>query len=166
MKALPPMFTGAQIAAALEEVGITHVIWLPDSALGPWEIDLESSPAFQLIRVCREGEAWAIAGGLHLGGQSPLVIIQNTGLFESGDALRNMLFDLKLPLYALIGYRSYLVEGSPDSARHFTEPVLRSWGIDHVLLDTPDSLRTFTAHYRKSLAAGRAGAALIAEGRM
>ena len=70
-----------------------------------------------LVRVCREGEAWTIAAGLYLGGQRPLVVIQNTGLFESGDALRNVLFDLGLPLFALIGYRNYLVPDSPDTAR-------------------------------------------------
>ena len=64
----------------------------------------------------REGEAWAIAAGLQLGGKRPLVMIQNTGLFESGDALRNVLFDLRLPLVAVIGYRSALVPSSTDSA--------------------------------------------------
>ena len=62
------MFTPEQVAETFAELGITHVVWLPDSALGPWEQALESSPAFQLVRVCREGEAWAIASGLHLGG--------------------------------------------------------------------------------------------------
>jgi hypothetical protein len=31
--------------------------------------------------------------------------MQTTGLFESGDALRNVLFDLSLPIYSLIGVR-------------------------------------------------------------
>jgi sulfopyruvate decarboxylase TPP-binding subunit len=92
------MFTGAEIVATLEELGITHVIWVPDSTTGPWETALESSRRLKLIRVCREGEAWPLAAGLHLGGASPLVIMQTTGMFESGDALRNVLFDLKLPI--------------------------------------------------------------------
>jgi len=160
------MFSGQQIVATLVELGISHVVWLPDSALGPWEADLEAAPSLQLLRVCREGEAWALAGGLHLGGKSPLVVIQNTGLFESGDALRNMLFDLKLPLYALIGYRNYLVENSADSAKHFTEPILRAWGLDYVVLDQPGSLPKLVEHYRECHAAGKPGAALVAEGRM
>jgi sulfopyruvate decarboxylase TPP-binding subunit len=160
------MFTGEQVAATLAELGITHVVWLPDSALGPWEKALESSPAFKLIRVCREGEAWAVASGLHIGGQRPLVVIQNTGLFESGDALRNALYDLKLPLYAIIGYRSYLVPNSPDSAKRFTEPVLKAWGLDYVLLDTPAAWPQFAEHFQACQAAGKPGAALLAEGRM
>ncbi len=160
------MFTGEQVAATLAELGITHVVWLPDSALGPWEAALESSRAFQLVRVCREGEAWALASGLHLGGKRPLVMIQNTGLFESGDALRNALHDLKLPLYAFIGYRSYLLPTSTDSAKHFTEPILKAWGIDYVLLDAPEAWPRFAQHFRACQAAGKPGAAPLAEGRM
>jgi sulfopyruvate decarboxylase TPP-binding subunit len=160
------MFPGPDVSRLLADLGVTHVVWLPDSALGPWEEALEGQPGLQLVRVCREGEAWVIAAGLYLAGRQPLVVIQNTGLFESGDALRNVLFDMGLPLYAIIGYRSYLVPHSPDSARRFTEPVLDAWGLEHVLLDTPDSLPRFADHFRACRAAGRPGVALVAEGRM
>jgi sulfopyruvate decarboxylase TPP-binding subunit len=160
------MFNGEQVAQTLEQLGVTHVVWLPDSALGPWEKALESSSRLQLVRVCREGEAWAIASGLWLGGKRPLVVIQNTGLFESGDALRNALFDLKLPLYAMIGYRSYLLPQSTDSAKRFTEPVLTAWSLDYVLLDSPAAWPRFSEHYRACQAAGKPGVALVAEGRM
>ncbi|HLJ11903.1 MAG TPA: hypothetical protein VKU82_11975, partial [Planctomycetaceae bacterium] len=94
---------------------ITHVIWLPDSTLGQWEEALSSAKDLELIRVCREGEAWAIAAGLFLGGAQPLVMIQCTGLFESGDSLRNAVHDYGIPLFAVIGYRSALIAGSSDS---------------------------------------------------
>ena len=93
-------------------------------------------------------------------------MIQNTGLFESGDALRNVLFDLRLPLYAIIGYRSYLVPDSPDTAKRFTEPVLQAWGLDHILLERRESLAELAAHYRACQSAGRPGVALLAEGKM
>jgi sulfopyruvate decarboxylase subunit alpha len=160
------MFTGPEFAAALVELGITHVVWLPDTALGPWESALESHPKLRLLRVCREGEAWTLAAGLHLGGAVPLVVIQNTGLFESGDAMRNALFDLSLPLYALVGYRSYLVPDSPDTAKKFTEPVLKAWGLDYVLIDSPETAGRFAQHYRACQSAGKPGVALLAEGRM
>ncbi len=158
---LPP----AAVVSAFEQMGITHVVWLPDSALGPWESALLGSPRLTLVRVCREGEAWTIAAGLHLGGQQPLVVIQNTGLFESGDALRNVLFDLGLPLYALVGYRNYLVPDSPDTARRYTEPVLAAWGLDTVLIDSAAALPRLIEHYRACQSAGRPGVALAAEGK-
>ena len=159
------MLTGPQISETLAELGVTHVVWLPDSVLGGWEAALSQSRELKLVRVCREGEAWTLAAGLHLGGRRPLVVIQNTGLFESGDALRNVLFDLCLPLYAIVGYRSYLVENSPDTARRFTEPVLKAWGLDYLLIDREGQAPELAEHYRACQAAGRPGVALLAEGR-
>jgi sulfopyruvate decarboxylase TPP-binding subunit len=155
-----------QVASTLLEIGITHVVWLPDSALGPWEQALDRPGTLELVRVCREGEAWAIAAGLHLAGRRPLVMIQNTGLFESGDSLRNVLFDLRLPLTAIIGYRSFLVSESTDSARRFTEPILRAWGLDYILIERADELPQMAEHFRACRDAGRPGFALVAEGRM
>lgn len=159
------LLSGAAIAPALVELKISHVVWLPDSLLGTWEQDLLKVANLQLVRVCREGEAWTIAAGLHMGGQRPLVIIQSTGLFESGDALRNVLFDLKLPLYALVGYRNYLIESSTDSAKTFCEPNIKSWGIDTIILTSPDGPRKFIEHYRQCEKAGKPGIGLVAEGK-
>lgn len=160
------MFTGAQIVAEFERLGITHVIWLPDSTLGQWEEALSSAPRVALVRVCREGEAWAIAAGLHLGGARPIVVIQCTGLFESGDSLRNAVFDYGLPLFAIIGYRSALNPAANDSARTYTEPNLKSWGLDYRLIDAPDKQSLLRSHYEACQNANRPGVVLIAEGRM
>jgi sulfopyruvate decarboxylase subunit alpha len=160
------MFTGPEIVAELERLGITHVVWVPDSAMGLWEPALEASQKIRLIRVCREGEAWPLAAGLLLGGQMPLVVMQTTGLFESGDALRNVLFDLKLPLFALIGVRNGLMPASRDSAKTFAEPILSAWGIDCVWMATPEDKPKLGEHFRACWQAGRAGAALLAEGPM
>jgi len=160
------MLDGPSVVAALKTCGVTHVVWLPDSTLGQWEEALSAARGLRLIRVCREGEAWAIAAGLHLGGARPLVMIQCTGLFESGDSLRNAVFDYGLPLFAIIGYRSALIPASTDSARTFTEPNLRSWGIDYRLIDKPERRADLQAHYKACREARRPGVVLIAEGRM
>ncbi|HEY2838900.1 MAG TPA: thiamine pyrophosphate-binding protein [Pirellulales bacterium] len=156
---------GEQVVRTIEALGVTHVVWLPDSAIGPWQQALEASTSVTLVRVCREGEAWTIAAGLWLGGKRPLVVIQNTGLFESGDALRNVLFDLRLPIFALIGYRGYLVPNSADTAKLLTEPILHAWGIERVLIDSPEELPRLASFYRDCQAAGVPGVALIAEGK-
>jgi sulfopyruvate decarboxylase TPP-binding subunit len=158
------MFTGSEIVGALEELGITHVVWVPDSAVGPWEAALETSQRLRLVRVCREGEAWPLAAGLHLGGQTPLVVMQTTGLFESGDALRNVLFDLKLPLLALIGVRNGLVADSRDSAKIFAEPILEAWGIDHPRICALEEWPQAVNYFRAGRQAGRPSVLLLAEG--
>jgi sulfopyruvate decarboxylase TPP-binding subunit len=160
------MLDGPSVAAALKECGVTHVIWLPDSEIGTWEPALANDPAFQLIRVCREGEAMAIAGGLLIGGRRPVVIIQCTGLFEAGDALRNIVHDLKLPLFLIIGLRSYYAHQrgkTADTCPVFAEPILRSWQIPHVVFDNRSSAAQLAAEYRKALAEHRPGAIFLAE---
>jgi sulfopyruvate decarboxylase TPP-binding subunit len=117
----------------------------------------------KLVRVCREGEAWPLAAGLHLGGQSRIILLQTTGLFESGDALRNILFDLKLPIYALVGVRNGLAPQSRDSAKLFAEPMIRAWWIDVVWIREPAEIHLLTDHFRACRAANRPGMALLAE---
>ncbi|MDX2057251.1 MAG: thiamine pyrophosphate-binding protein [Gemmatimonadales bacterium] len=161
------VFAPDQVVALLRRLGITHVVTVPDSTLGPWAETIVSTPGVRLIRVCREGEAWAVAGGLHLGGATPLVVIQCTGLFESGDALRNVLHDWKLPIPAVIGYRSYLNQETlpGDTCLVFTEPILDAWGFQALLITEPDQFDAAVEHLFDCRAAGTPGVALIAEGK-
>src|SRR5262245_9229128 len=161
------MITGPEIVECLNAVGVTHVVWVPDSTFGQWEQDLREAANIRLVGVCREGEAWATAAGLYLGGAVPLVMIQCTGLFESGDALRNALHDYKLPLLAMIGYRSYLSQETlpGDTARIFTEPILKAWELDYVFIDEPSKRHQICDHYLKCREAGKPGMVLLAEGK-
>src|SRR5215813_1871494 len=132
------MLDGPAVVAALKRQGVTHVIWIPDSELGSWESALTAPDGFPLVRVCREGEAFAVAAGLCLGGQRPVVIVQCTGFFEAGDALRNVIHDMRIPLFLMVGVRSYSLhqEGkTADSCPVFTEPILQAWRIPYVVLD-------------------------------
>ncbi len=161
------MFSGEEIEQMFRDLGVTHVVSVPDSTLGKWEQALDDSQSIKLVRVCREGEAWAVAAGLHLAGATPLVMIQCTGLFESGDSLRNVLHDFQLPLFSVIGYRSYLSEATlpGDTAKKFTEPLLKAWNLDYVLIDEPAKRELIRSHYLACREARRPGVALIAEGR-
>lgn len=159
------MFSGEQIAGLLGDLGVTHVVTVPDSTIGRWEPAIEASRRVRLVRVCREGEAWQVAAGLHLGGATPIVMIQCTGLFESGDALRNVLHDWKLPVFSIIGYRSYLDQAKlpGDTCLVFTEPILDAWKIDYRLITSPSELDVIRDHFIECRTASRAGAALIGE---
>ncbi len=160
------MLDGPSVAAALKQCGVTHVAWIPDSTTGTWEPALANDPDLTLLRVCREGEAVAVAAGLCLGGKRPVVVMQCTGLFDAGDALRNCVHDLKLPLFFIIGVRSYYAhrEGTTaDTCPVYTEPVLRAWQLPYVLLGADSTAADLAAAYRQAQAEGRAGAALLAE---
>jgi len=160
------MLDGPSVAKALKECGVTHVTWLPDSELGGWEPALLAEPSIQLVRVCREGEAIAIAGGLQLGGRKPVIAMQCTGFFEAGDALRNFVHDLKLPLFFIIGVRSYyahLNKSSNDSCPVFIEPILQAWRLPYCLLDNRSSGADLVNAYREAASKNQAAAVLIAE---
>ncbi|MHB8839288.1 MAG: hypothetical protein ACYC7F_10085 [Gemmatimonadaceae bacterium] len=161
------MFSGDEMAALFRSMGVTHVVSIADSTIGAWHPAIEASPDLQLVRVCREGEAWAVAGGLYLGGATPLVLIQCTGMFESGDSLRNILHDWRMPIFSVIGYRSYLNQSTlpGDTCLVFTEPVLDAWNIAYRLITAPAQLGEIRAHYDACRDAGKPGAALIAEGK-
>ena len=160
------MFTPEEIVAAFTELGITHVVWIPDTTTGQWDNALQAAPDIQLIQVCREGEAWALAAGLYLGGAKPIVIIQCTGFFESGDAMRNIVHDYQLPIYGLVGYRSYFNASSlpGDTCLKFTEPVLEAWALNTVFIDSEEKKSKFAEHYRACVENNVPGIALMAEG--
>ncbi len=160
------MFSGEQVASLFTRCGITHVVTVPDSTLGQWEPAIQRA-GIRLVGVCREGEAWAVAAGLYLGGAHPLVMIQCTGLFESGDSLRNVLHDWKLPIFSVIGYRSYLNQETlpGDTTLVFTEPTLTAWQVDYRFITEPDQFDVFARHLEACRDAGKPGAVLIAEGK-
>jgi sulfopyruvate decarboxylase subunit alpha len=158
------MFTGPEISSLLAEMGFTHVVWVPDTATGPWEAALELSKQLQLIRVCREGEAWPLAAGLLLGGKMPLIVMQTTGLYESGDALRNVIYDLQIPVYAIIGVRNWLSPDSRDSAKTFAEPIVKAWGLNTVWIETEADKPKLAEHVRRCREQNVAGVTMLAEG--
>ena len=132
---------------AIVSAGVTHVIGLPDNTSGPLFDALARHPIVRLVTVTREGEAPAIAAGLWMGGASPLVVIQNTGLLECGDALRGTAVRMGAPIPMVITGRGYakmsragfdpgaertielLTRADVDSAALLTEPTLEAWGI-------------------------------------
>lgn len=154
----------AALAQQLAACGATHVVWVPDTELGPLERHLD--PAIRLIRACREGEAMAIAGGLLLGGARPAVVCQSTGFFEAGDAFRNVVKDLALPLFLVVGYRGATAlaagRGRDSAARHLL-PILAAWELEHVVVGPTDDPGAVSRLYHASRATGTAAAAVLVE---
>jgi sulfopyruvate decarboxylase TPP-binding subunit len=145
------MIDGNGVAAALEAAGFTHLVWIPDSHLGTWDASLANS-RLTIVRPCREGEAVGIAAGLILGGAKPLVAIQCTGFFEAGDAVRNVVHDLKLPLKMIVGVRSWQAKKagkSADNCPHFAEQLVRAWELPFSWFDPVDASANSNESIRK-----------------
>jgi sulfopyruvate decarboxylase TPP-binding subunit len=157
---------GAAIERILVQLGITDVIWIPDSELGTWDSALAGSGTLRLIRVSREGEAIGVAAGLLLGGRRPVVVMQCTGFFEAGDAFRNVVHDLRLPLFLILGIRSYQahIQGkTKDSCPVFTLPILQAWQVPYRLLQDAESEPEWFTACKGILESGRAGVVCVGE---
>jgi len=136
----------AAIIEELKKNNFTHVVWLPDSETNFMYQLLTNEQTLDLVPVCREGETMAIAAGLWVGGKKPVVLIQNTGIFESGDSIRGLGLDVNQPLVMLVGYRGWSRHGiTNDSAARFIEHILHAWGISYYLIETDDDAGRITS---------------------
>jgi sulfopyruvate decarboxylase subunit alpha len=143
--------------------GVTDIVSLPDNSSAALLSLLRQSADIRLLSVTREGEAFAMAAGLWLGGRKPLVLIQNTGLLESGDSLRGTLVRMRIPVVCLVTYRGYAklarLEARPepgpeilsrpdlDSVAVMTEPTLRAWGVPFDFLHTDEDIAKLSAAF-------------------
>ena len=72
----------------LVRCGVEAVVWLPDSESRFMHDAMYAEPSLRIVQCCSEGEAIAIAAGFHLGGKRAVVLVENNGLFDAGNALR------------------------------------------------------------------------------
>ena len=129
----------SSVVAELKKNNISHVVWLPDSETNFMFQLLTNEPTLDLVPVCREGETMAIAAGLWVGVKRPIVLIQNTGIFEAGDSIRGLGLDVNQPLVMLVGYRGWSRHGlTKDSAARFIEHILHAWGITYYMIETDE----------------------------
>lgn len=138
------MASAQQIVNELKKQEITHAVGVPDNGSARIYEHLRSEPGIEVITVTREGEAFAIASGLYVGGKKPVIIIQNTGLLESGDAIRGTVVNMKVPVVVFIGYRGYHNRDRDgqwiDSVTTFLEPTLKAWNLPYEMLETDSDL--------------------------
>lgn len=141
--------TAEGVLAALDRNGVTDVVWLPDTESGFMYHAMARRETPRLTPVCREGEAPAVAYGLMVAGRKPVVIIQSTGFFESGDSIRGLGLAMNMPLVMLLGYRGWM-GGAPmkDTAAIYLEPMLEAWGIPYFLVESDRDLGNVDAAWR------------------
>ncbi len=131
------------VLGEMKKNGVTHVVWLPDSETNWLYLLMKAEPTLRLVGVSREGHACSIAAGLWAGGAKPLILIQNTGMMESGDSLRGWLLGLNVPVVLMVGYRGWTRHGT---AATYTERFLMAFGINYYLVESDaDASRITTA---------------------
>ena len=159
------MASAQKIVDALKKQGITHAIGVPDNGSARIYEILRAEPDIEVITVTREGEAFAIASGLYVGDKKPVIIIQNTGFLESGDAIRGTVVNMQVPVVVFIGYRGYHNRDANgkwvDSVATFLEPTLKAWNLPYEMLETDDDVSCIGRAFEKATATSFPTAVLL-----
>jgi sulfopyruvate decarboxylase subunit alpha len=131
---------GDHIIAAVKAAGIGYVLSVPDITSSEGMLrPLAKDPDLRLIRVCKEDECMGIASGLAYGGKRALILIQNTGFFDSINAIRGVGVEYGRPLCMMIGLLEREPDRPPQASARFSvrivEPMLDLLGIERHLIE-------------------------------
>jgi sulfopyruvate decarboxylase TPP-binding subunit len=139
-------------------------VWLPDSETNWLYMLMQAEPSLRLVGVTREGHACSIAAGLHAGGRKPLILIQNTGMMESGDSLRGWAMGMNVPVVMMIGYRGWTRHGvNKDTAATYIERFLNAFNIQYYLVEDGADADRISVAFEEAQKTKRPVAVLVAD---
>jgi phosphonopyruvate decarboxylase len=91
----------------LKDSGFDFFSGVPCSLLGSIIQHLTYDKDFQYVPATREDEALGIAVGAYMGGKKPVVLMQNSGLGNSIDALTSLVLLYRFPVLLIISWRGF-----------------------------------------------------------
>ena len=127
---------GSSIIAEIKASRIEFVVSVPDITTSEGLLrPLAQGTTPRLVRVCKEDEGVGICAGLAYTGRRSLLLIQQTGLLDSINAVRGVAVEYALPICMMVG----LLEKEPgvpplQSKRYgvrIVEPILDAMGIPY-----------------------------------
>jgi len=152
------------VLAQMKKNGVTHIVWLPDSETNWLFLLMQADPSLTLVGVNREGLAFSTASGIYAGGKTPLILIQNTGLMESGDSLRGWTIGMEVPVVLMVGYRGYTRHGvNKDTAATYTERFLNAFNINYYLVEEDGDAERISIAFEEAKKTKRPVAVLVAD---
>ena len=152
------------VLAQMKTIGVTHVVWLPDSETNWLFVLMQADPSLTLVGVNREGLAFSAASGIYAGGKTPLILIQNTGLMESGDSMRGWAMQMEVPVVLMVGYRGYTRHGvNTDTAATYTERFLNAFNIQYYLVEQDSDAERISIAFAEAKKTNRPVAVLVAD---
>jgi sulfopyruvate decarboxylase subunit alpha len=158
----------AAIGETLKSAGVSHIVYLPEYWLIGLIRHLLEDPDFTGIAVAREDEGVGLCAGLELGGKKSVLVMQNTGLLASGNAITTLALKHRIPLLMMIshrgapGYRDahnyHLLEGE------VTRPVLDALRVPVFETHQPDQIGNIAAARERATLANQPVAVLLTFG--
>ena len=98
------------IMDALVENKVDFVTTVPCKQLAGVIEKIDQSPSMYHIPANREDEGMGLCAGAHLGGKKPAIIMQNTAIGVTINALATLIQFYRMPLPMLISYRGEVGE--------------------------------------------------------
>lgn len=135
-----PTVSGRSIIAAMRASGLEFVVSLPDITTSEGLLrPLSQQRDMRHLKVCKEDEGIGICAGLSYCNRRALMLMQNTGLFDSLNAVRALGGEYSLPICMMVGLLSKEPERAPRESSIYSvrivEPVLDAMQIDYVLIE-------------------------------
>ena len=128
--------TGAELAASLAGRGFDFFTGVPCSLVESLIAVLERDRVRPYVAAVREDVAVGLAAGAFLGGRCPVVLMQNSGLGTSLNALASLTVMYRLPLLLIVTWRGYRGQDAPEHilTGAITPALLDLLGIPHRVL--------------------------------
>jgi sulfopyruvate decarboxylase subunit beta len=134
--------SGAALIGALLAAQVRFVAALPDIVTSDhllWPLSRDAR--FRLIRLCKEDEGVAICTGLAFTGQRAVLLMQQTGLMDSLNAIRAIAVEYRQPVCMVVGLQGKEPACLPaQSARYgvrIVPAILDAMGIDQINIEAP-----------------------------
>ena len=125
---------GSSILREITASGIEFVVSVPDITTSDGLLrPLAKATRPRLIRICKEDEGVGICAGLAYSGQRSLLLIQQTGLLDSINAVRGVAVEYSLPICMMVGLLEKEPGVRPQQSKRYgvriVEPILDAMGI-------------------------------------
>ncbi len=137
------MSVDLKLYEAIKNTGINLLLSVPCIMLkGLLEV-IEEKKEIQHIAVTREEEGVGIAAGAYLGGKLPAILMQNSGLGNSINAIKSLLELYKIPVIFIMSHRG--AEGEKIMAQmpmgQITIDLLKLLTIETYILNSPRNIK-------------------------
>jgi sulfopyruvate decarboxylase subunit alpha len=105
------MDSSEAIYDGLKDIGIDFIVSVPCVNLSRILNMVDDDPDIMHVPVTREEEGIGICAGAYLGGKRPAILMQNSGLGNSVNALKSLMELYEFPLIMVMSHRG--TEGEP-----------------------------------------------------
>ncbi len=152
--------------AALRAEGFDFFCGVPCSLLKGLVSLLEDERSLGYVSATREDSALGIAAGAYFGGKRPMVLMQNSGLGVSVNALASLHTLYEIPVLLVISWRG---EDRSDAPEHWMmgeimTPLLDLMHVPHRVISAKEPMAPQVAWAKQELDATRKPVALIVPG--